>query len=81
MNADTTTTVGKAYDAFSFSLQYMELAGQRSDQEAAAAENAVTKLAEVEADLLVQKVKRPFFKLFMDGLADEKRERILRRKS
>lgn len=81
VGSDASSTMGKAYDAFRFALQYLELAGTRTDQEAAAAENAVTKLAEVEAALLVQKIKRPFFKLFMDGVVEEKRERILRRKS
>jgi len=78
-NSTTTTDITRTgYQALLAALGYLEAAERRDDTMVKYAIECVDKLAQVEAFMMAQKVKAPMFNLFVEALADEKRERILR---
>jgi len=69
------------YEALKAALAYMEGAERLDDHMVKMAIDCVDKLAEIEAYMISQKVKIPLYNLFVEGIADEKRNRIMRRAS
>ena len=67
------------YEALKAALAYMEGSERLDDSMVKMAIDCVDRLAEIEAHMIAQKVKVPLYQMFVEGIADEKRERILRR--
>ena len=75
---NVTVIIGTGYSALVNALNYIESANRRDDQMVKFAMDCVDALTQVEAHLITYKVKVPLYNLFVEGVADEKRERVMK---